>query len=257
MSTVLYKQEGQVVTLTFNRPEVLNALSKDVLLELSEIIDRLYADDSVRVVILTGNGRAFVAGADISAMRDFTPAQGRQFGILGQQVMNRLEDCPKPVIAAVNGFALGGGLEVTLATDIRIASENAKFGFPEVKLGIFPGFGGPQRMLRNVNYSNAKYYIFTGEIFSAQTALELGFIQKVVPPDKLMEEALSVADKICANSPIGVRMAKRSINIGMNMGLAASIAFDEEAFATVFATDDRVSGMTAFLKKEPPVFENK
>ena len=254
---IIFEKKGKVAYITFNRPKALNAMNAEVVGELDSILADLEQDDSIWAVIVTGAGKAFVAGADIAAMRDYTPAQGRAFNLGAQQVLNRLENLPKPVVCAINGFALGGGLEVAMACDIRIISETAKVGQPEVALGIFPGWGGTQRLPRLVNVGNAKYYIFTGEHIPAQKALELGIVQEVVAPDKLMERAEQIVAKILEQAPIAVRMAKRTINEGMNMGLIPAISFDSETFATVFTTKDRVNGMTAFLNKEKPQFENQ
>jgi len=253
---ILYEKKDGVAEITMNRPEVLNSIDYEVLYELEAVLDDLYADAGLRAAIITGAGKAFVAGADIAAMRDFPAAKGREFNLFGQQLLNRLEGCPFPVIAAVNGFALGGGLELAMACDIRMASSRAKMGLPEVKLGIFPGYGGTQRLSRLTNVGIAKYYIFTGEIFTAARAYEMGVVQEVLEPEQLMERARALAAQIAANSPVGVRMAKRAINHGLEVGQTNAIAFDSEAYATVFATQDRVRGMTAFLKKAPPAFEN-
>lgn len=254
---IIFEKKDKIAYITFNRPKALNAVNGDVVNELEAIVADLEKDGDIWSVIMTGAGKAFVAGADIAAMRDFTPAEGRVFNLNAQQVLNRLENLPKPVICAINGFALGGGLEIAMCCDIRIISETAKIGQPEVNLGIFPGWGGTQRLPRLINPGNAKYYIYTGEHITAARAYELGIVQEVVAPDELMARAEALAKKIMEQSPIAVRMAKRTINEGMNMGLIPAISFDSESFATVFTTEDRVTGMTAFLNKEAPEFNNR
>lgn len=254
---LLYRKEKHIAYITFNRPKVLNAINREVVEDLEQVLNDLYAADDIRAVIMTGEGKAFVAGADIAAMRDFTPAEGRAFNLYAQTQVNRLENVPMPVICAINGYALGGGLEVAMACDIRIMASTAKVGQPEVVLGIFPGFGGTQRLPRLINTGNAKYYIYTGEHIPAQKAQELGIVQEVVELEHLMERAQEIADKIVAQGPIAIRMAKKVINEGMNMSLISAIAYDNEALAVTFATEDRVTGMTAFLNKEKPIFNNR
>ena len=256
LGTILYEKKGAFAYITFNRPDMLNALNCEAIDDLAQIIDDLNDDPCVRSVIVTGAGKSFIAGADIAVMRDYTPTEGRAFNLHLQHQLNRLENLPMPVIAAINGYALGGGLELALACDIRIAAEGAKMGLPEVALGIIPGSGGAQRLPRLINSGNAKYFIYTGEQISAQKALELGIVQEVVAREALIERAQGIADKIAAQGPIAIRIVKRAINEGANMSLHSSVAFDGEAFASSFATEDRVTGMTAFLNKKKPEFGN-
>ena len=254
---ILFSVEDGVAVITFNRPQVLNAINYDVIHEFHDIVEDLFANDTARAVIITGSGKAFIAGADIAALRSFTAAQGREFTLYGQRIMHRLEELPKPVIGAINGYAFGGGFELALACDIRIASSRAKMGLPEVKLGIFPGYGGTQRLTRLTNYCTAKYLIFTGEPITAQRAYEMGIVQEVVEPEELMNAALTLAKKIMANGPISVGMAKRAINMGMHMDLTSACAFEAENYAFCFASEDRIEGMDAFLEKREPRFPNK
>ena len=196
---LLFENQDGIGILTMNRPKALNALNTETLSELSQLVDEIAKDDAVKVVILTGAERSFVAGADITEMLHFSSAQGRTFGKLGQATFNKIEKLTKPVIAAINGFALGGGCELAMSCDIRIASEKAKFGQPEVGLGIVPGFGGTQRLPRLVGRGKAKEIIFTGEVFDAQEALRIGLVEKVVPAEELMEAAKTMAKKILKN----------------------------------------------------------
>jgi len=255
--TLKYKQKGRIAIVTINRPEALNALNATVLSELSEIFDKIEADDSVGIVILTGEGRAFVAGADISQMKEMSMLEGREFMIKGQAVMSKIENLTKPVIAAVNGFALGGGCELAMACDFRFASDKAKFGQPEVNLGIIPGFGGTQRLPRLVGKGMAKMMIFSAEMIGAEEAKAIGLAEKVFPAEELMAETEKFAEFIMSKSPIGVRLAKVAINNGMNTDLPTGINFEAEALVTPFGSEDRLEGMGAFLEKRPAEFKNK
>ena len=221
------------------------------------IFDTLKKDESVLGVIVTGEGKGFVAGADISQMRDLTVQEGRDMTILGQEVFTRIENLDKPVIAAVNGFALGGGCELAMACDIRVASDKAKFGQPEVNLGIIPGYGGTQRLPRLVGKGAAKYLIFTGEMISAEEAYRIGLADKVVPAEELMDSVVSMAKTIMSKAPISIKMAKHAINNGLNVDLKSGIAYEAEAYTTTFSTEDRIEGMSAFLEKRQAEFKNK
>lgn len=254
---IIFEVKNNIATVTFNRPEVLNAINYDVIHEFSDVVENVFDDDNIRAVILTGSGKAFIAGADIAALRSFDAAQGLEFTLYGQRVLSRLEEMKKPVIAAINGYAIGGGLEVALACDIRIASSRAKLGVPEVKLGIFPGYGGTQRLTRLTNYCTAKYLVFTGDQITAQRAYELGIVQEVTEPEDLMSRAYELAEQISLNGPIAVGMAKRAINMGMHMDLESACAFESENYAVCFATEDRIEGMDAFLEKRKPKFKNQ
>ncbi len=242
-------RSGHIATVTINRPEALNALNSAVLSELDAAIDVLSRDDEVYVVILTGAGRSFVAGADIAEMRGFTAVEGKRFGVRGGGVFLKLEQMEKPVIAAVNGFALGGGCELAMACDIRLASDKARFGQPEVGLGITPGFGGTQRLPRIVGQSRAMELILTGRTVKADEALAIGLVDAVYPADELMVKATELAEMICANAQIAVRQAKRCIRMGMQADIATGAAFEAEAFGVCCGTQDKAEGMDAFLEK--------
>lgn len=248
--------EDGIFILKISCPNSLNALNSNVLNEMDTCISSLPAE--VRVLIITGDGsRAFVAGADISEMRDFNAAQGLEFGKLGSALFKKIEDLQIPVIAAVNGFALGGGCELALACDIRIASKNAKFGQPEVGLGIIPGFSGTYRLPKIVGQGLAKEMIYTGKAINATEALRIGLVNKVVDQDELMDEALTLARKITNNAPIAVRFAKKCINDNYDLNAKEAISLENKLFSECFSSDDQKEGMNAFLNKEKPLFKNK
>jgi len=258
MSFVKLEQQGPVAVLTIDRQEALNALNSQVLCDLEEAIAKVEGDESVHAVIITGAGRSFVAGADIAEMKDFSAADGKKFGVHGGSVFLRLENLPKPVIAAVNGFALGGGCELSMACDIRLASEKAKFGQPEVGLGITPGFGGTQRLPRIVGVSKAMELILTAKVIGAQEAKEIGLVSAVYPPEELMDKAMELANAICANAPIAVAESKRCIRMGMQTDINTGCAFEAEAFGVTCGTEDKNEGMGAFLeKRKEKNFQNK
>lgn len=249
--------KDKIAYITIDRPKAMNALNMDVLNELACAFYNIEQDDEVYSVILTGEGKAFVAGADIAQMNSMNAIEGREMMIAGHNVMNAIENLSKPVIAAVNGFALGGGCELAMACDIRIASEKAKFGQPEVNLGIIPGFGGTQRLSRLVGKGMAKYLIMTAEIISAEEAGRIGLVEKVVPADDLIVEAEKVAKTINSKAPIAVSSAKLAINKGYNLDMAAASALEIETFTAPFASSDKTEGMTAFLEKRDAKFERK
>ena len=258
MSFVNFEQQGAVAILTINRPEALNALNSQVLSDLDEAITKVEAADDIHAVILTGAGRSFVAGADIAEMKGFSAVDGKKFGVHGGGVFLRLENLSKPVIAAVNGFALGGGCELAMSCDIRIASEKAKFGQPEVGLGITPGFGGTQRLPRIVGISKAMELILTAKVIGAAEAKEIGLVSQVYAPDELMDKAMELANAICANAPIAVRESKRCVRMGMQTDIATGCAFEAEAFGVTCGTEDKNEGMGAFLeKRQEKSFQNK
>ena len=258
MSFVAFEQRGPIGVLTMNRPEALNALNEQVLRDLNAALDAVEANDEVLVVILTGAGRSFVAGADIGQMKDLTPVQAKKFGSYGNQVFLKLENFPKPVIAAVNGFALGGGCELSMACDIRLASEKAKFGQPEVGLGITPGFGGTQRLARIVGVSNAMELILTAKTINAARAQELGLVSHVYPPEELMDKAMELAQAIAANAQVAVRQSKAAIRRGLQTDMYTGAAYEAEAFGLCFATEDQKDAMTAFVNKEKvAAFKNR
>ena len=255
--TIKYEVKDKIGTITINRPEALNALNMDVLKDLKKVLAEIAKKDDVRAVIVTGEGRSFVAGADIVQMKKLTPVKGRQMMELGHEVMNTIEQIQKPFIAAVNGFALGGGCELAMACDIRIASEKAKFGQPEVGLGIIPGFGGTQRLPRLVGRGMAKYLIYSADVIGADEAKEIGLVEKVVGKDDLMDEAEKLAKKIASKAPIAVGVAKTAINNGTEMDLKSASRLEIESEAVCFATKDKAEGMGAFVEKRDPDFKNK
>ena len=255
---VLYEVKDHIAIITINRPDALNALNLDVLAELSQAVDKASSEDGVYVLIITGAERSFVAGADIGQMKDFNAVEAKAFGDFGNSVFLKIESMTKPVIAAVNGFALGGGCELCMACDIRIASEKAKFGQPEVSLGITPGFGGTQRLPRIVGLSKAKELILTAKQIKADEALSIGLVDQVVPAEELMEAALKLAGEIAKNAQIAVRQSKAAINKGMQSDIATGAAFESQAFALCFSTEDQKDAMTAFINKSKiETFKNK
>ncbi|MDM8535073.1 short-chain-enoyl-CoA hydratase [Clostridiaceae bacterium HSG29] len=254
---LLIEKKDNVAVLSFNRPKVLNALNSEVLKELDLAIDEIKNDNDIYVLIITGVGKAFVAGADISEMRDMNAEQGRMFAELGSKVFRKIELMEKPVIAAVNGFALGGGCELSMCCDIRIASEKAKFGQPEVGLGIPPGFAGTQRLSRLVGTAKAKELIFTGNMVKADEAYKIGLVNNVTEVDNLMDEAMKMATKIASNAQLAVRYSKTAINRGIETDFETGNEIEKVLFGISFATNDQVEGMTAFLEKRKPNFENK
>lgn len=252
------EKEGYVGIITINRPEVLNALSSEVLKEIKRAAEYMEKDDEVRVVIITGAGeKAFVAGADIKEMQPLNAVEGRNFGKLGQEVFRYLETMEKPVIAAVNGFALGGGCELAMAADIRLASEKARFGQPEVTLGIIPGFGGTQRLSRLIGEGRAMELILTGRMITAEEALRIGLVNAVYPPDKLMEEARKMAEMIAKNAPLAVRFAKAAINKGLQADIDTAMSIEADLFGMCFATEDQKEGMKAFIEKGKIEFKGR
>jgi enoyl-CoA hydratase len=252
---ILLDRDGEIGVVTINRPKVLNALRTDVLRELASCFKELAIDDSVKVVVITGAGdKAFVAGADISEMAVLDPKKAKDFSEFGNAVFLGIEKFPKPVIAALNGYALGGGCELLMSCDIVIASDKAKIGQPEVKIGIPPGFGGTQRMPRILGKTKAKELIFTGDFVTAEEALRIGLVNKVVPHEKLMEEAKAMAKIIASRAQAAVTMAKQLINEGVNVDIETGIALESKGFAVCFATNDQKEGMKAFMEKREAKF---
>lgn len=249
MGYILYEKRGYTGIITMNRPEALNALNSDVLAELDELLSKLEADDSLRCVIVTGSGKAFVAGADIAQMQNMNADEAYAFANLGDRVFTRLARLEVPVIAAVNGFALGGGLELALACDIRLASEKAKFGQPEVGLGITPGFGGTQRLSRAVGMSKAMELIFTCDMIKADEAKAIGLVSCVCAPEELMDKALQMAEKIAKNAPVAVKEAKKSVRQFWCADIYTDLEFEAGAFSRCFNTNDQKMGMKAFVEK--------
>lgn len=259
MENIRLEKQNHVAVLTISRPKALNALNTQTLMELEEAIDMVANDKETYVLVITGDGdKAFVAGADIAEMKDKNVFEANEFGVLGNRVFRKIELLDKPVIAAVNGFALGGGCELSLSCDIRLASENAKFGQPEVSLGITPGFGGTQRLSRVVGEAKAKELIYTGSTIKAEEALAIGLVNKVVSKESLMEETLSMANKIAGNAPIAVRLCKEAINRGMQCDIDTALSYESSVFAQCFASQDQKDAMTAFVeKRKMEQFSNK
>jgi len=258
-SNIILETEGHLAILTVNRPKALNALNADTMKDLNDAIDAIAADDTIWAVIVTGAGdKAFVAGADIAFMKDLNVLQGRQWGIDGNRVFRKLESLEKPTIAAINGFALGGGCELAMVCDIRIAAKNARFGQPEVGLGITPGFGGTQRLARIVGDGVAKELIYTGAAITADEAWRVGLVNRVVELEELMATAKKLAGKIMANAPIAIKFAKEAINRGRQVDIDTAVAIEAQLFGQCFATEDQKEGMTAFVeKRKVEAFKNK
>jgi len=255
---ILFSVDESIATITFNRPKALNALNSALLKEFGQALDAILSDEDVRVLVLTGAGeKAFVAGADINEIAACDPLSGKLFAKTGQDAINRLPLLPIPVIAAVNGYALGGGTEMALACDFIYASEKAVFGLPEITLGIIPGFGGTQRLARLVGLNMAKEMIFTGRMLPSAEAREIGLVNKVCPPDALMEEVKKTALAIAAKGRVSLRAAKEAVNRGINVDLATGCAIEIDAFAVCMASEDAKEGTSAFLEKRKAVFKGK
>ena len=240
-----------------NRPEALNALNSEVLGALDEAVDDVLNDDSVRVIVFTGAGRAFVAGADIGEMADLGMEEGRAFGRRGQILFRKIERAEKPTIAAVNGFALGGGCELAMACDMRIASEYAVFGQPEVGLGITPGFSGTQRLAAVVGKAKAAEIILSASNIDAAAAEKIGLTNRTVPAEKLMEETMALASKIASNAPLAVKWANSAIKRGLETDIETGILIEADLFGMCFATQDQKEGMKAFLERRKPEFKGR
>jgi len=254
---ILLTLDGPVATLAMNRPP-MNPLNLALLKEMQHAVDQVAANADIRVLVITGGtGKAFVAGADIKAMVAMSQEEIVAFGTAGQGVMRSLENLDKPVIAQVDGFALGGGTELAISCDLILASTRSKFGQPEVKLGIIPGFGGTQRLSRLVGRNMAKELIYRGNIINAEEALRIGLVNHLVPPEELAATVKTIVDDIVAAGPIAVAKAKEAINMGYHKELDEGNRIEVEAFFGTFATADRLEGMRAFLEKRPPRFENK
>jgi enoyl-CoA hydratase len=250
-------REDGIGIVTINRPKALNVLNIGVFRELYSLFSEIDHDPGIRVVILTGAGKAFVAGVDILEMKDRTSVDIEEFIKVARRAGDAIYSLPKPVIAAINGYAFGGGHELTLVCDLRIASENAQFGQQEINLGIIPGGGAIQRLTRLVGMTKAKEIVYTGDVFDAPTALAIGILNKVVPAENLMDEARSVARKLLGKSSVALAYAKKAFNTGADMSLAAGMDLDESYFARCFATEDQKEGMQAFVEKRKPVFKDR
>ena len=259
MTNILLEKKGSIAVATINRPKALNALNSQVLEDLNELVDLVSADEEIRALVLTGSGeKAFVAGADIAEMSTLTKAEGEAFGKKGNDVFRKLETMPIPTIAAVNGFALGGGCELSMSCDIRICADTAVFGQPETGLGITPGFGGTQRLARLVSPGMAKQLIYSAKNIKADEALRIGLVNAVYPLEELMPAAEKLATTIAKNAPIAVRACKKAINDGLEAKMDDALVIEETLFGSCFGTADQKEGMSAFLEKrkhEP--YQNK
>lgn len=252
---LLLEKNGPLATITFNNPKALNALTVATFEGLEMHLGDLEKDAEIRVVILTGAGeKAFIAGGDISHLGTLSAESAREFALLAQRVIDRIENFPKPVIAAINGYALGGGCELAMGCDIRIAADSARFGQPEVKLGIIPGFAGTQRLARLVGKGKAKELIFTGEMIDAEEACRIGLVNRVVAKDQLMDEARALAMKMCDKSASAIKTSKEAIDNGLEMDFARAQRYEAELFALCFTTADCKEGISAFLEKRPAKF---
>jgi len=250
------EKKDAVGTIIVNRPQALNALNKHTLIELSAAIDELEHDSTIKVALITGEGKAFIAGADIKEMQDLTPLKAKEFSELGHSVLFKIEHSRLPFIATVNGYALGGGCELMMACDIIYASEKALIGQPEINLGISPGFGGTQRLARLIGISKAKELLLTGDNISAQEALSLGLVNKVFPADTLVAESQKVAQKLASKSGVQLHFIKSLVNKGINIDIASGCALEISYFSSSFSTYDQKEGMHAFSEKRKPIFKN-
>ncbi len=258
MSDVLFEKKGNTALITINKPATLNALCKSLVQDINAALDKTESDPEIYTIIITGTGKSFAAGADIEEMVDMTAEQIFEWSANGSGLNLRIEQMKIPVIAAVNGYALGGGLELAMACDIRIASENAKLGLPEVKLGVICGAGGTQRLPAIVGESIAKELIFTGRSIDSQEALRIGLINKITSPESLLDEAFALAHAIEKNGQLAVRASKQCINFARNASFEEGSLFERETFSPLFNTEDQKIGMRSFLKKEKnPKFTNK
>lgn len=250
MNNLLMDVEGEIAVVSINRPKALNALNTETLQEINECFKEIQNRKDIKVVILTGAGeKSFVAGADIAQMSNMTPKEAREMSLNAYEAFSRIENCPQVVIAAVNGFALGGGCEIAMSCDIRIAADTAKFGQPEVGLGIIPGFGGTQRLPRLVGKGRAKELIFTAETIDANEAYRIGLVNKVVPKEELMDTCKKMAQRILKNGSLAITLAKQAINLGVEMDLNSGIQLESNQFGLTFSSQDQKEGMNAFLEK--------
>jgi len=256
--TILFRVEDGIATITFNRPKVLNAINADLLAEFSDVLCEISENEDIRVLILTGAGeKSFVAGADITELATFNALQAKTFSEKGHAIMNELRDLAIPVIASVNGFALGGGFEIALACDFIYASENAMFGLPEINLGIIPGFGGTQRLSRLIGKNMAKEMIFTGKMISANEAVKIGIVNRACSQGSLIEEVLKTARTIASKGKVSLRAAKQAIDNGVNADLTSGCSMEIDAFALCMASEDAREGTTAFLEKRDADFKGR
>lgn len=249
---ILAETDERIGIVKINRPDVLNAVNVETICEVEDAVREFGEDDKIAVIVITGEGKSFVSGSDVSRLAKMDSLAAREYSQIGQRVLSFIENLEKPVIAAVNGYALGSGCELAMACDMRVASEKAKFGQPEVKLGLIPGHAGTQRLARLVGLGRAKELIFTGDLIDAHEALRIGLVNKVVPPEKLMEETKAIAQKIIDVGPTAVRLAKTVLNRGIDANLTTASSYEMEVFSMLFSTSEAKEGMKAFLEKRRP-----
>lgn len=255
---IIYEKSEGIATITLNRPEALNAFSKEVVEEILRALEDVKSDEDIRVIVLTGAGeKAFSAGADIKAMAGMTALKARELSLMGEKLCVTLENMQKPVIAAINGYALGGGLEVAMSCDLRLASVNARMGQTEINIGLIPGWGGTQRLTRLVGMTKAKELVFTGKMIDAKTAEQLGIVNMVVPADKFREIVRQFAIDLALKAPVAIRVAKALITKGADMSLDSALALEREGFGVVGSTEDLKEGVAAFTEKRKAVFKGK
>ncbi len=254
---IIVKKEDKIVVITMNREKALNALNDETIAELQYFFRHSWMDESIGCVIITGTGKGFIAGADISELAQCDVQKAVKKSMLGLYLMQSIENFPRPVIAAVNGFALGGGCELAMACDIRLASDKAKFGQPEVNLGLIPGYGGTQRLARLVGRGKAKQLIFTGDMIDANEAHRIGLVDEVYPAEELMNKAMEMAKTIISKAPVAVAAAKECINRGLDINLAVGCDFEKASFGNIYGTTDSAEGMKAFLEKRKAEFKGK
>jgi len=252
---IIVETDGNIGILKINRPDVLNAVNIETILEIERAMVDFQKDDTIAVVIITGQGKSFVSGSDIARLVEMDALAAREYSKIGQRVLSDIENMEKPVIAAVNGYALGSGCELAMACDMRIASDKAKFGQPEVKLGLIPGHAGTQRLARLVGVGKAKELIYTGDIIDGQEAVRIGLVNQVVASEALLEEVKNIAKKIASAGATAVRIAKTVINRGVDTNLNTATSYEMEAFSILFSTDEAKEGMKAFLEKRKPKWD--
>lgn len=255
--TLVYSKDSGIATIQVNRPEALNALNEEVLTEMLQALDEVTKDDEVRVLVVTGNDQAFAAGADIKNFVTYNPLQAHQYITLGQTATNKLQALGKPTIASIAGFTFGGGFEMALACDIRIAGDNASFGLPEINLGIVPGGLGTQKITRIVGEGKAKELVFLGDVFNAEQALQLGLVNAVVPLDDLSAQTTKVARKLTRKPPVAISTAKELIHLSYDVDLETSLKMVKEKFSFLFATEDQKEGMAAFMESRKATFKGR
>jgi len=255
---IIYEKSEGIATITLNRPEALNALSKEVINEVLQALEDIRADENIRVVVLTGAGeKAFSAGADIKTMKGMNALKGRELSLMGARLCSALENLEKPVIAAINGYALGGGLEVAMACDLRVTSDRARMGQTEINIGLIPGWGGTQRLTRLIGKTKAKELVFTGKMIDAKTAEQLGLVNMVFSADEFREKVREFAKELTTKAPVALKVAKELIDKGADISLDAAIALEREGIGVVASTEDLQEGVSAFTEKRKPEFKGK